>query len=337
MFAVEVRDLLKVYPNAGDFFSFLRPGGKRGGITALDRVSLAVEEGEVLGLVGENGAGKTTLINVLCTLVIPTAGTARVGGRDVMREPAEVRKAIGLVASNERSFYWRLTGRQNLAFFSELYRIPPGTFASWSGELMEALDIAQYADRRFDSLSTGIRQRFAFARAMLHRPRIIFMDEPTKGLDPVAAAELLQVIRDRIIGSWRPTIIITSHNLKEIEDLCNRVAIMSRGGVVYCDSIGNLRRGAALGVTYRLAIRGGWQGSLAALTRIEGVLGAREEEIQGTKWVEVRMAKEGGLVTELLRSILAGGGELVHCSEVADSVQEVLTRILAASHGGPRC
>ncbi|MGB7629658.1 MAG: ABC transporter ATP-binding protein, partial [Candidatus Deferrimicrobium sp.] len=238
---VEVFGLTKRFKPQRGVKDFLK-GNPPAEITAVDNVSFGLEEGEVFGLLGPNGAGKTTLINLLCTLLIPTSGTARLGDIDVVRDPAGIRKLVGLVTSNERSFYWRLTGLQNLRFFSDLYRVPIPGLGEWISELLEALDVSAYADRRFDSYSTGIRQRFAFARALLHRPRIIFMDEPTKGLDPVAAVDLVRLIGERILRMWGPTIIITSHNLVEIERLCGRVAIMDGGKLLKCGSIEMLRK-----------------------------------------------------------------------------------------------
>lgn len=269
--AIEVKDLTKSYPLPRPLFASLRRhAAAPTSVLALDHVSFNVDQGEVLGLLGANGAGKTTLINILCTLLIPTSGTARLGGFDVVANPQLARRQVGLVTSNERSFYWRLTGRQNLRFFADLCHVPAALVDPRINEFIEALDLGGYADRRFDGFSTGIRQRFAFARALLHHPRILFMDEPTKGLDPNAAAGLLQVIRERILKVWRPTIIVTSHNLAEIEKLCHRVAIVDRGRLLRLGTIDELARSIRSHEAYSVQASGIDESILAGLRAMLG-------------------------------------------------------------------
>ena len=270
--AIEVKDLTKSYPLPRPLFASLRRrAAAPTSVLALDHVSFNVDQGEVLGLLGANGAGKTTLINILCTLLIPTSGTARLGGLDVVANPQLARRQVGLVTSNERSFYWRLTGRQNLRFFADLYHVPAALVDPRINEFIEALDLGGYADRRFDGFSTGIRQRFAFARALLHHPRILFMDEPTKGLDPNAAAGLLQVIQERILKVWRPTIIVTSHNLAEIEKLCHRVAIVDRGRLLRLGTIEELARSIRSHEAYAVQASGIDESILAGLRAMLGL------------------------------------------------------------------
>lgn len=313
-----------------DFFN----GTPRGEVTAVDDVSFALDAGEIFGLLGPNGAGKTTLINMLCTLLIPSSGTARIGGIDVLRDPARIRKFVGLVTSNERSFYWRLTVRQNLQFFAKLYRVSGRGFDAWLSELLEALDIDAYADRRFDNCSTGIRQRVAFARALLHRPRIIFMDEPTKGLDPLAAVDLIRLIGDRILQTWGPTIIITSHNLVEIEKLCKRVAIMRRGKLLKCGSIEDLRESAATTKTYLLSVGQSPGGCEAAISSVRGVVSVRGTPENGRMRFEVTIDGHAGVLSDVLRAVLSHGGDIQHCGEVTVSLQDIFSRIVSSSGGG---
>lgn len=329
MNAVETKALTKAYRVVGSLVAMFRAGASRE-VVAVDRASLTVGMGEIFGLVGPNGAGKTTLINLLCTLAIPTAGTARVGGRDVVQDPTGVRRLIGLVTSNERSFYWRLSGRQNLRFFAELYRMPPREIAGRIEELMASLDLGAYADRRFDSYSTGIRQRLAFARALLPRPPILFMDEPTKGLDPVAATELIRLIRERIMAIWGPTIIITSHNLQEIEQLCDRIAVMSRGRIIRCGSLDELRRSVCAYETYRLTVGKLPTGSVETIGGLSGVLGLRKARNNGNLQLDLQLNGGDKVLSTVLQTVLAAGGEVYRCREIPISLQEVFSRIISS-------
>ncbi|UEC42610.1 MAG: hypothetical protein METHAR1v1_740008, partial [Methanothrix sp.] len=155
-----------------------------GGVTPVAGVDLLIRKGEVFGILGPNGAGKTTLIKILCTLVLPTAGAAKVNGYDVVRESGRVRDSIGLVTTDERSFYWRLTGRQNLEFFASLHNFYSDDGREIVEELLEVVDLKDAADVRFLNYSAGMKQRMAIARGLLNDPAVLFMDEPTRSLDP---------------------------------------------------------------------------------------------------------------------------------------------------------
>jgi ABC-2 type transport system ATP-binding protein len=320
--AIEVQDLTVVYPLPRPLRRWLRPRGPQDAVRALDRVSLAAAPGEVLGLLGPNGAGKTTLIHVLCTLLAPSAGAARVAGCDVVRSPELVRRQVGLVTSNERSFYWRLSGRQNLRFFADLFAVPRADVEPRCDELLDALDLREWADRRFEGYSTGIRQRFAFARALLHRPRILFMDEPTKGLDPNAAAALLQLIRERILELWRPTVFITSHNLTEIEALCDSVAILDEGRLLRFGTLAELARSVRRHETYRLQIAGADRKLVEGLRRLLGAQHVREREGPLLS-LDLALGQGERDLSSALRYVLDHGGEIRRCEPVEVSLADV--------------
>lgn len=330
---IEVSQLSKYYPIPRTLWSLLRGQAPCESICALDRVSLSVAQGEVLGLMGPNGAGKTTLINVLCTLLTPSSGQVRVGGHDVCKSPELARKAIGLVTSNERSFYWRLTGRQNLRFFAELYQVPAAEAEPRITEFLEALDLTAYADRRFDGYSTGIRQRFAVARSLLHRPRILFMDEPTKGLDPNASFSLLQLIRQRILQVWRPTIIITSHNLTEIEALCDRVAIIDHGRLLRIGTIGELARSIRGYEGYRIELAASSEGVLAGLRALLGPSQVRQRAGDLTQ-LELGLSESSGGLSGILRCILDHGGIIRRCEPLEVSLADVFRQVVRPGSAG---
>jgi ABC-2 type transport system ATP-binding protein len=320
--AIEVSALSKSYPVPKPLWSVFLPGVSADTRLALDRVTFSVAQGEVLGLLGPNGAGKTTLINILCSLLTPTSGEVRVGGHDLRSAAKQARRLVGLVTSNERSFYWRLTGRQNLHFFAELYHVSGDDADHRIAEFLEALDLAEYADRRFDSYSTGIRQRFAFARALLHKPRILFMDEPTKGLDPNASVALLQLIQDRILKTWRPTIIITSHNLTEIETLCDRVAIVDHGRLLRIGTIGELARSFRSYEVYAVQVAGVDDVMLAGLGALLGANRVRVRE-GPVPVLELGLGDGNRSLSEALQYILVQGGEIRRCEPMEVSLADV--------------
>ncbi len=208
-------------------------------ITAVSNVNLAVERGEIFGLLGPNGAGKTTLTKMLCTLLLPSRGSATVNGFDLVKQQVRVKASIALVSSEERSFYWRLTGRQNLKFFAALYGLPQQMANDRIPLLLEQVGMAEAADRRFNQYSTGMKQRMALARGLLADPEIFFMDEPTKGLDPVAAHKLHSFIKNELITQGK-TVILATHHLAEAEQVCDRIGIMYGGEMKACGGIREL-------------------------------------------------------------------------------------------------
>src|ERR1044072_2825095 len=213
-------------------------------IEALKNVSFSIEEGEIFGLIGRNGAGKTTLTKIIATLVQPDGGSVAVNGFDSVRDEVKVRSLIGLATAEERSFYWRLTATQNMMFFARLYGMSDRAARARIAGLFEELDLADLAKRRFAEMSTGNKQRRAVARALLAKPPVLLLDEPTRSLDPLAAAKMRELIL-RLSGDSekKVSILLTSHNLTEVEALCRRVAIISKGEIRAAGTPEELRRG----------------------------------------------------------------------------------------------
>jgi ABC-2 type transport system ATP-binding protein len=212
-------------------------------VEALKNVSFTIEEGEIFGLIGRNGAGKTTLTKIIATLVQPDGGSVAVNGFDSVRDEVKVRSLIGLATAEERSFYWRLTATQNMMFFARLYGMNDSAARARIAELFEELDLIALAKRRFAEMSTGNKQRLAVARALLARPPVLLLDEPTRSLDPLAAAKMRELILRLSADSERKvSILLTSHNLTEVEELCRRVAIISNGEIRATGTPQELRR-----------------------------------------------------------------------------------------------
>lgn len=210
-------------------------------VQALAEVSFDVRRGEIFGLIGRNGAGKTTLTKIIATLVQPSSGKVKVNGHDSVREDQKVRAEVGLATAEERSFYWRLTVEQNLMFFARLYGLDDDRARRRIIELVKQFELKELVARRFGELSTGNKQRMAFARAMLSRPPILLLDEPTRSLDPLAAQRMRALIQTLSDSDPPVTILLTSHNLTEVEELCARIAIISRGRIRALDTPRKLR------------------------------------------------------------------------------------------------
>jgi ABC-2 type transport system ATP-binding protein len=210
-------------------------------VKALDKVSLSIEEREIFGLLGPNGAGKTTLIKILTTLLLPTNGEAYVGGFSVAKEPDRVRKIISLVSGGEAPGYGILSVRENLWFFSQLYGLSATAAKEKIQRLMVDLNFEEYANTRMAKLSTGYRQRLNLARGLLSSPNILFLDEPTLGLDVLTAKKLRSYIADWAKSEAGRTVLLTTHYMAEADEMCDRVAIIDRGRILACDSPNTLK------------------------------------------------------------------------------------------------
>jgi ABC-2 type transport system ATP-binding protein len=201
-----------------------------GDLTALDGVGLEVREGEAVALLGENGAGKSTLLRILATAIIPDAGEVWIGGHDVLRAPTAARGSIGFLLADERSWYWRLTGRQNLEFFAALYGLgrPAGT--ARAAELLQLVGLGDSADRRFGEYSSGMRLRLSLARAVLSRPPILLLDEPTRSIDPIARIHFHDLLAS-FMETERVTLLLATHDLHEATLLARRCLFLAGGRI----------------------------------------------------------------------------------------------------------
>ena len=200
-------------------------------VQALDGVSLDVEPGEVVALLGPNGAGKSTLIRILGTTVIPDSGSVMVGGHDVVRDPVAARRSLGLMIGDERSHYWRISAKRNLAFFAAMVGIPRREAAARAERLLDAVGLTDAADRPVLGYSSGMRARLSLARAMLADPPLLLLDEPTRNLDPLAAARFRESAA-RLAGERGDGILFASHDLHEAVAISTRILVLSAGRIV---------------------------------------------------------------------------------------------------------
>lgn len=329
--AVEVRNLTKVFTRPLNRLRRLlrRPGPAE--VTALRNVDLTIGEGEIFGLVGRNGQGKTTLVKSIADLIMPTSGSVRVFGYDSNLQSREAKRNIGLVTSDERSFYWRLTGRQNMKFFARLYGLDDAAADRRIEELLELFGMRELGYRAFREYSNGNKQRLAIARALLNDPPLLLLDEPTRSLDPIAADELRALIRDRISPEGRKTVLITSHNLAEVEQLCGRVAIISRGRIKECAALEELRAKYydREDVAVHARVAGDNARESGGLHELRGLVEGLETELAEDGGVTVRFSRrtgDGGL-HRVLERIMARGGEIAGCDTRRLGLKEILTEI----------
>jgi len=234
-------------------------------VRALSDCSLAVPCGELFGLFGANGAGKSTLIRILCTLLTPSSGSASVCGFDVVRQSVEVRRRIAVVTDNERTFQGRLTARQNLEFYAALHNMPRPAAARRIDELLGDFGLTAAAHRSVQTFSSGMRQRLVLLRALLHDPPVLLLDEPTNSMDVQTAGFVRHLIKDELVNRRKKTVLYTTHDLYEMDQFCDRVAILNGGRIVALGTVTELLSAIEQGERYRITTSPGTDATMAAL------------------------------------------------------------------------
>jgi ABC-2 type transport system ATP-binding protein len=290
---VEAQDLHRTYRTST---GTLRRKWKN--VEAVRGVSFEIQEGELFGLLGPNGAGKTTTIKMLITLLIPTKGTARVLGYDVVKDAREVRRRIGYVFGGERGVYERLSGYDNLRYFAELYGVPPPEIRPRIDQLLELVGLKGREQERAEGYSRGMKQRLHIARGLLHDPPVVFLDEPTIGLDPVGARELRATIAS--LADAGKTILLTTHYMFEADALCDRIAVINRGEIVAHGTPAELKRDVAEGAVVEVEVFGVPDGTVERVRDLNGVTSVSIEEREQTQMLIVQTQPD----VELTQSIL---------------------------------
>jgi ABC-2 type transport system ATP-binding protein len=317
--AIETVRLTKAYVKRRSLREIvLRPFRAAERVVALQDVTFEVRPGEIFGLLGANGAGKTTLLKILAGLILPSGGRAEVDGADVARDDRAVKQSIGFVTSDERSFYWRLTGRENLHFFAALCGLDPVSGRSRAAALLDSMELTPVADQQFLGYSSGMKQRLAIARALLHDPPILCLDEPTRSLDPIAAKHLRRFVIDRLNREEAKTVLLATHNLQEAEEMCGRLLVLDRGRT--------LRQGSVAEITAGLPGREQYVLQVAAVTDLprdpRWTLEV-ERGPDGRVHLHAALDRGGAALSDLLRGLLHGGGTILSCARREPSLQEV--------------
>jgi len=304
--AVEVHEIRRVFTPR-----------KREPVTALESVSLTIPIGEVHGLLGPNGAGKTTLVKILSTVLLPTGGSARVLGHDVVDEAAAVRPQIGIVFGGERGLYWRLTGRQNLEYWGALYKLSRSEIKHRSAQLIERVGLSERADERVETYSRGMKQRLHLARGLIGDAKVLFLDEPTTGMDPLAAREFRALIGE-LRGEGR-TILLATHDMAEAEALCDRVTLIDRGVILATESPRTL--GRVISRFQRIDVEGADDGLLARIAALPGVSSVAPADVG----VRIEVAEEG-VTSDVLKLLVDSGVTSVRTS--LPSLEEVYVQLI---------
>lgn len=327
MKAIRTSNLFKRFPRTSGYRDLL-PFRKRQWVTAVEGVSLDIEERELFGLLGPNGAGKTTLIKMLCCLVLPNSGTAQVLGHDILKEEQVVKKLVGLVSAEERSFFWRLTGRENLQFYASLYRLPRQQVRKRIDELLNLVEMSDEGDVRFQNYSTGMRQKLAIARGLLSEPQVLFVDEPTRSLDPVSAQAVRRFLKEKVAGEGK-TVVLATHNLSEAEQLCDRLAIMDHGRVTAQGSVQELR---SLFQTYegcQLQVKHFSEAILPHLQLIDGVQECHiTNQHDGVSSLEFRISNRAAVLPQILEIMVNSGVEVCDCQLRELALDEIFLHAL---------
>jgi ABC-2 type transport system ATP-binding protein len=316
--AVETKNLTRSFP------------ARRGepAVRALAGADIEMHEGEVFGLLGPNGAGKTTLIKILSTLLLPTSGEARVQGLDVVRDAAEVRRRITMVSGGEHSGYGVLSVRENIWMFSQFYGIPGRVARGRIDALLERLGMKDQARTRVNKLSTGMRQKMNIIRGFVCDPAILFLDEPTLGLDVQVSREVRALVREWATGG-KKTVLLTTHYMQEADELCDRIAIFDKGRVLACDTPAALKRRLRSEAVFHLDVAG--LPALDGLAAAPGVARLQEAWVKdGVRRLHVGLAEDHA-VAGLIARIVERGGRLVSLAKVEPTLEDVFVSLVG--HG----
>jgi len=334
--AISVQDVSKSYRKVT---SFLKRGPQPPSAWALQNVSFDIQPGEMVGLLGPNGAGKTTLLKIMTTLIYPSSGRVLIGGHDVKQDATSVRRISGLVTCDERSFYWRLSGRKNLQFFATLYGLNEAIAEGRINLLLSKLGLEYAADRAFSSYSSGMKQKLAIARGLLADPQIVFYDEPTRSLDPLSCQNIRSWIKQTREEHPDRTHLIATNQLDEAEQLCDRVIIINRGQLIAGGSIADVRRRfeqreyEIRHITYS----GANVPTLFEQNESIGLLEIEKERVQGDETtIRIRTTKRSHAFSWVLDQILRAGGLITDCDTEKIPFDEVFCNlVLGATESGP--
>ncbi len=321
-YAVETSDLCRDFK-----VRQVKGESKKSTVHALDNANIQIKEGELFGLLGPNGAGKTTLIKILCTLLLPSSGTAKVMGHDVNTECQEIRQKINMVSGGETSGYGLLTVRENLWMFSQFYGMPSKLAKRRIDNMLEIMDLSDKKDAKVRTLSTGQRQKANMIRGFITDPDLIFLDEPTLGLDVNAS----RLIRD-FIHKWmkdKPsrTVLLTTHYMAEAEELCDRVAIIDNGKVLACDTTNNLKKLISKESALKLQIK-----QITDVKSFESIPGVRNfafhhDATTGTTDLKFILEDEA-IVADIVAEVPKCGSKIISVEKTEPTLEDVFVALV---------
>ncbi len=321
---ISISGLEMVYESKIRRSLFGKPDIRR--VHALRGINLEIPEGKIFGILGPNGAGKSTLIKCLTTLLIPTSGDLFVNGYNVLTEDKDVRASIGCMLMGERGLYWKLTGRENLEFFGKLYALPREFLDRRIPELLQLLDLEEFADRTVEGYSSGQRMKFAFAKALLNDAPVIFLDEPTVAMDVHGARKLRSIVKD--LPKAGKTVVYTSHIMSEISELCDEVAIIDYGKIIALDTPRNLVKSSKLerSLVVTGIISENVVDKLRSLPNVQGI------GVSSNEFTEVHIQFEGeNPLTEVTQVLVQSGSTIRSIELVEPTLEDVFIDLTGRS------
>ncbi len=324
-FAIRTEKLSRIYKIRGGKKSEPRS------LVALNDVNLEIRPGELFGLLGPNGAGKTTLIKILTTLLAPTTGHAWVAGFDVAIEPEKVRPRINMVSGGEASGYGLLTVRENLWMFSQFYGLPSSVANRNIKHLLEVVGLADRMNTRSSDLSTGLRQKMNIVRGFMTDPDVLFLDEPTLGLDVGASREVRHFIRSWVDDNPTRTLMLTTHYMVEADELCDRVAIINQGRVLACDSPSNLKRNLQQEAIFHLEVSP-FNGSLSTdrFANLPGVCNVAHQSQDGFDLLDLILDEEQALAG-VVNTLNNANVRLLNLQKNEPTLEDVFVKLVGQS------
>lgn len=326
---VRVEGLTKYFPVRRTWLQSLRAPFAAPTTPVVRDVTFSVREREIFGLLGQNGAGKTTLFKMLATLIAPDAGRATIDEHDVMQNGAEVRQLLAPVLANERSLYWRLPAHENIRLYCALQGLHGRSAKQEITRVLTVTGLAETGNKMVGTFSSGMRQRLLIARALIGRPRILLLDEPTRSLDPISARDFRQFLRRTIVDAEGCTVLLATHDADEVWDLCDRVAVLERGRLLAVDATTALRQraGRAPFDVWLLATEGA---DAAAMLASAGVELLRVGEAGDAGWDHYRCSIAGGAEdsARILALLTADGRKVARFERAAPSLADLIERVL---------
>ena len=324
--AIQVNTLRRVYKSTLGVFR-----RKTKEVIAVDDISFEVEPGELFGMLGPNGAGKTTTVKMLTTLLIPTGGTATILGSDVVKQADAIRPRIGFIFGGERGLYWRLSGADNLRYFASLYQIDPDVSVKRIPYLLELVGLTDRASEKVEGYSRGMKQRLHIARTLLNDPEVLFLDEPSIGLDPVAARDIRRVVRD--LRDARKTILLTTHYMFEADELCRRIAVVNHGRIIALDTPDALKRFVQDLAVVELEVKAIAPNTVERLKQLPFVDAVTVEEREQSALVSVQSPRGSEAVPDLLGQF--SDGAILKISVREPTLEDAYVRLVGTTDETP--
>ncbi len=325
-YAVETRELTRVFAGKKKLLRRRKASSDEdestGPVTALDRVNVSIREGELFGLLGPNGAGKTTLIKILATLLLPTSGQAFVAGHDVAKDVLPIRARINMVSGGETSGYGLLTARENIWMFSQFYGVPSKVAKARIDELMHTFGLWDKRDAKVRMLSSGQRQKMNMIRGFVTAPDILFLDEPTLGLDVNASRVIRDYVMNWVRGQKGKTVLLTTHYMMEADEMCDRIAIIDHGRILACDTPENLKRRIRTETTFRLEVD--TLRETSALSAIPGIKNfSHREDIATNRTHLTFILEDESPVADILSTITSQGAKVHSLQKSEPTLEDV--------------